>query len=273
KGKLLYYKESKDGQVLQEGITEAGAMASWTAAATAYSVQNEPMIPFYIFYSMFGFQRVGDQIWAAGDQMSRGFLLGATAGRTTLNGEGLQHEDGHSLLNAMAFSCVKSYDPAFAFELATIIEDGMRRMFVEDENVFYYITLYNENITMPPIPGHPNWAQATGQAADPELTARVKQGIVRGIYLYSAASERKSKHVQLFGSGPILNRVLEARDLLAEKYGVSADVWSVTSYQQLRNDGLECERWNRLHPESEPRVPFLTQQLQGVEGPFIAASD
>jgi len=273
KGKLLYYKESKDGQVLQEGITEAGAMASWTAAATAYSVQNEPMIPFYIFYSMFGFQRVGDQIWAAGDQMARGFLLGATAGRTTLNGEGLQHEDGHSLLNAMAFTSVKAYDPAFAYELATIIEDGMRRMYTDGENIFYYITVYNENHAMPPIPGHANWAAATGRDADPELLAQVKQGIIRGIYRYSEAAEKQAKHVQLLGSGPIMNRVLEARDLLAEKYGVSADVWSVTSYQQLRYDALECDRHNRLHPEAEPRVPFLTSALQGAEGPFIAASD
>lgn len=273
KGKLLYYKEAKDGQVLQEGITEAGATASWTAAATAYSVHGQPMIPFYIFYSMFGFQRVGDQIWAAGDQMARGFLLGATAGRTTLNGEGLQHEDGHSLLNAMAFSSVKAYDPAFAYELATIIEDGMRRMYTEDENVFYYITVYNENHTMPPIPGHENWAEAEGAEPNAELKAQVKQGIIRGIYRYSQAQKKQDKHVQLFGSGPIMNRVLEARELLAEKYGVSADVWSVTSYQQLRYDALECDRYNRLHPESAPRVPFLTKALEGAEGPFIAASD
>ncbi|HEU5073357.1 MAG TPA: pyruvate dehydrogenase (acetyl-transferring), homodimeric type [Polyangiaceae bacterium] len=256
KGKLMYYREAKDGQVLEEGITEAGSLASFTAAATSYSVLGEPMIPFYIFYSMFGFQRVGDQIWAAGDTMARGFLLGATAGRTTLNGEGLQHEDGHSLLNSMAFSGVLSYDPAFAFELATIIQEGMRRMYTEDENLVYYITLYNEDYQMPEMP-----------AGD-----HVREGILKGMYLYRKAEQKLERHVQLFGSGVILNQVLAAQARLAE-FGVSADVWSVTSYQQLRNDALKCERYNRLHPEAEPRVPYLTQVLKGVEGPFIAASD
>ncbi len=268
KGKLLYYKEAKNGQVLEEGITEAGAMASFTAAATSYSVQGEPMIPFYIFYSMFGFQRVGDQIWAAGDMMARGFLLGATAGRTTLNGEGLQHEDGHSLLNAMAFASVKAYDPGFAFELATIIEDGMRRMYTDEENIFYYITVYNEDFQMPPMPGHPNSGKD-----DPERMAAVKDGIIRGIYCYSEAEKKQDKHVQLLGSGPILNRVLEARQILADDYGVSADVWSVTSYQQLRFDALSCDRHNRLHPEQDAKVPFISRALAGAEGPFIAASD
>jgi len=257
KGKLLYYREAKDGQVLEEGITEAGSLASFTAAATSYSVIGEPMIPFYIFYSMFGFQRVGDQIWAAGDTMARGFLLGATAGRTTLNGEGLQHEDGHSLLNSMAYTAVQSYDPAFAFELAIIIQDGMRRMYTEDENVIYYITLYNEDYQMPPMP--------EGE--------HVKEGILRGMYLYRPAEKKLKHHVQLFGSGVILNQVLAAQERLAAEFGVSADVWSVTSYQQLRNDALKCERHNRLHPEEEPRVPYLAQLLKGVEGPFIAASD
>ncbi len=257
KGKLLYYREAKDGQVLEEGITEAGSLASFTAAATSYSVHGEPTIPFYIFYSMFGFQRVGDQIWAAGDTMARGFMLGATAGRTTLNGEGLQHEDGHSLLNSMAYTAVQSYDPAYAYELAIIIEDGMRRMYTEDENVFYYITLYNENYSMPPMPDREG----------------VREGILRGIYLYRPAEQRRKHHVQLFGSGVILNRVLEAQKILAERFDVSSDVWSVTSYQQLRNDALRCERYNRLHPDAEPRVPFLTRALSGVEGPFIAASD
>ncbi len=273
KGKLLYYKEAKDGQVLEEGITEAGAMASFTAAATSYSVQNEPMIPFYIFYSMFGFQRVGDQIWAAGDMMARGFLLGATAGRTTLNGEGLQHEDGHSLLNVMAFPNIKAYDPAFAFELGTIIEDGMRRMYAEDENIFYYIAVYNEDYQMPPMPGHQNWAELTGGKADANQSAEVKKGIVSGLYQYNKAAKKEQLHVQLFGSGPIMYRVLEAQALLAEKYGVSSDVWSVTSYQQLRNEALECDRWNRLHPESEARVPFVTRTLKSAEGPVVAASD
>jgi len=273
KGKLLYYKESKSGQVLEEGITEAGAMASFSAAATSYAVFGEPMIPFYIFYSMFGFQRVGDQIWAAGDMLSRGFLLGATAGRTTLNGEGLQHEDGHSLLNALAFTCIKSYDPAFAYELAVIIQDGMKRMYTDEENIFYYITVYNEDITMPPMPGNANWAEKWGKPESAELLEKTRRGILDGIYLYQSADNKLSHHVQLFGSGPIMGRVLEARDLLAEKYGVSADVWSVTSYGELRNDALECDRWNRLHPEADPRTPRISQALAGVEGPFIAASD
>lgn len=273
KGKLLYYKESKSGQVLQEGITEAGAMASFSAAATSYSVFGEPMIPFYIFYSMFGFQRVGDQIWAAGDMMSRGFLLGATAGRTTLNGEGLQHEDGHSLLNAMAFTSIKSYDPAFAYELAVIIQDGMRRMYTEEEDVFYYLTVYNEDFQMPPMPGHANWAEAKGKKEDPALLEKVKRGILEGMYLYEPAEKKAKLHVQLMGSGPIMSRVLEARDILQDKYGVSADVWSVTSYGQLRNNALEADRWNRLHPEDEPKVPVIRTTLEGVEGPFVAASD
>ncbi len=273
KGKLLYYKESKSGQVLEEGITEAGAMASFSAAAISYSVFNEPMIPFYIFYSMFGFQRVGDQIWAAGDMLSRGFLLGATAGRTTLNGEGLQHEDGHSLLNALAFTCIKAYDPSFAFELAVIIQDGMRRMYTEEENVFYYICVYNEDLTMPPMPGHKNWAEKWGKEESAELLEKTRQGIIDGMYLYQEADEKKGNHVQLMGSGPIMGRVLEARDILADKYGVSANVWSVTSYGELRNNALECDRWNRLHPTEEQRTPKVTQILDGAEGPFVAASD
>jgi pyruvate dehydrogenase E1 component len=222
---------------------------------------------------MFGFQRVGDQIWAAGDMLSRGFLLGATAGRTTLNGEGLQHEDGHSLLNALAFTCIKSYDPAFAYELAVIIQDGMKRMYTDEENIFYYITVYNEDITMPPMPGHAAWAEKWGKTESAELLEKTRRGILDGIYLYQSADNKLSHHVQLFGSGPIMGRVLEARDLLADKYGVSADVWSVTSYGELRNDALECDRWNRLHPEAEPRTPHISQALAGVEGPFIAASD
>ncbi len=273
RGNLLYYKELKSGQVLEEGITEAGAMASFSSAATSYSVFGETMIPFYIFYSMFGFQRVGDQIWAAGDMMSRGFLLGATAGRTTLNGEGLQHEDGHSLVNALAFTSIKSYDPAFAFELATIIQDGMRRMYELEEDIFYYLAVYNEDIQMPPMPGHKAWAEATGLDESDEIMARTRQGILDGMYLYSKAQTTLSHHVQLFGSGPIMGRVLEARDLLAEKYNVSADVWSVTSYGELRNDALKAERWNRLHPNAEQKVPKIAEILGGVEGPFIAASD
>jgi pyruvate dehydrogenase E1 component len=255
KGKLLYYRESKDGQVLEEGITEAGSMASFTAAATSYSTTGEPMIPFYIFYSMFGFQRTGDQLWAAGDAMSRGFVLGATAGRTTLNGEGLQHEDGHSHIMAMNVPCVAAYDVTYAFELATIIQDGMQRMYEKNENIYYYITLQNEDYPMPPMP------------------EGAKEGILKGIYKFKTAEKKLGNHVQLWGSGSIMLQVLRAQEILAEKYNVSADVWGVTSYQQLRNNALECERYNRLHPEAEQRVPYLTKALEGVEGPFIAASD
>jgi len=273
KGNLLYYKEAKSGQVLEEGITEAGATASFSAAATSYSVFGETMIPFYIFYSMFGFQRVGDQIWAAGDMLSRGFLLGATAGRTTLNGEGLQHEDGHSLLNSLAMSNIKSYDPAFAYELATIIQDGMHRMYENEEDIFYYLAVYNEDIQMPPMPGDKAWAEKTGGQESEELKEKTRRGILDGMYLYSEAEKKEANHVQLLGSGPIMGRVLEARDLLKERFGVSADVWSVTSYGELRNDALKCDRWNRLHPEETPKVAKIAQILDGAEGPFIAASD
>jgi pyruvate dehydrogenase E1 component len=255
KGKLLYYREAKDGQVLEEGITEAGSMASFTAAATSYAVHGQPMIPFYIFYSMFGFQRVGDQLWAAGDAMARGFVLGATAGRTTLNGEGLQHEDGHSLLHAMTVPSVRSYDVTFAFELAAIVEDGMRRMYDQDENTYYYITLQNENYPMPPMP------------------EGAKEGVLKGLYRFRSAEKRLKHHVQLWGSGSIMLQVLRAQEILAERFDVSSDVWGVTSYRELRVDALECERTNRMHPEAPPRIPYITQALQGVEGPFITASD
>ena len=254
KGKLLYYRESKDGQVLEEGITEAGSTASFIAAGTAYSNFGQPMIPFYIFYSMFGFQRTGDLFWAAGDSMARGFVLGATAGRTTLNGEGLQHQDGHTqLLMSTIPSCV-CYEVAFAYELAVVIEDGLRRMFGDDEAVYYYITLQNENYRMPPMP------------------EGARDGILRGIYRLSVAADGKRHRVQLFGSGSILMQVIRAREIL-ERYDVSADVWSVTSYVELRRDALECERQARLHPESPPRSSHIAEILAGVEGPFIAASD
>jgi pyruvate dehydrogenase E1 component len=255
KGRILYYREAKDGQVLEEGITEAGSMASFTAAATSYSAHGEPMIPFYIFYSMFGFQRVGDQMWACGDAMGRGFLLGATAGRTTLNGEGLQHEDGHSLLLASSVPPVVAYDVSFAYELAVIIQDGMRRMFHEQENIYYYIALQNEDYPMPPMP----------QGAKP--------GILKGIYKYRDASAPARHQVQLFGSGSIMLQVLRAQEILAERYDVAADVWAVTSYNELRRDALRCERYNRLHPTDEQQVPYLTEVLGNVDGPFIAASD
>ena len=255
KGKLLYYREAKDGQVLEEGITEAGSMSSFMAAATSYSIHGQPLIPFYIFYSMFGFQRTGDQLWAAGDAMARGFVLGATAGRTTLNGEGLQHEDGHSQLAATTVPACVPYDVSFAFELAAVIEDGLHRMFEKDENIYYYLTLQNEDYSMPPMP------------------EGAKEGILKGLYRFKPAEKRLDKHVQLFGSGSIMMQVLAAQQLLAERFGVSSDVWGVTSWQNLRKDALECERYNRLHPEAEQRVPYIQQVLGNVPGPFIFASD
>jgi pyruvate dehydrogenase E1 component len=255
KGKLLYYRESKNGQVLEEGITEAGSMASWTAAATSYATHGQPMIPFYIFYSMFGFQRTGDQMWLAGDIMARGFVCGATAGRTTLHGEGLQHDDGHSHVLAYTVPNAQSYDVAYAYELAVVVQDGLRRMYEDQENIWYYITIQNESYAMPPMP------------------EGAREGILKGIYKFSSAEKQLDKHVQLFGSGSILNEVRRAAEILRDKFGVSSDVWSVTSYKNLRVDALECERWNRFHPEAEPRVPYVTRVLEGVRGPFIAASD
>jgi pyruvate dehydrogenase E1 component len=254
-GRLLYYREAKNGQVLEEGINEAGSMASFTAAATSYSTLGEPMIPFYIFYSMFGFQRTGDQMWACCDAMGRGFLLGGTAGRTTLNGEGLQHEDGHSLLLAATYPSIVAYDVTYAFELAVIIKDGLRRMYDERENIYYYIVLQNENYRMPPMP---EGAEA---------------GILQGMYKFKAAEKPQKNHVQLFGGGSIMLQVLRAAEILEEKYGVTSDIWGLTSYQLLRREALECERHNRLHPEATPKVPYVTKMLQGSQGPVIAASD
>jgi pyruvate dehydrogenase E1 component len=251
---LAYYKEAKDGQLLEEGITEAGSMSSFNAAGTAYSSHGVNMIPMFIYYSMFGFQRIGDLIWAAADMRAKGFILGGTAGRTTLNGEGLQHQDGHSLLNAMAFPTIRSYDPAFAYELAVIIFDGLKRMYEDGEQAMYYITLENENYLMP------------------EMPAGCEEGIIRGMYKFKSV-EASGPRVQLFGSGPILREALRAADLLAEKYGVASDVWSITSYTQLRRDAQECERWNMLNPDKQPRKSYLEEQLAGVEGPVIAASD
>ncbi|HEV8481508.1 MAG TPA: pyruvate dehydrogenase (acetyl-transferring), homodimeric type [Candidatus Eisenbacteria bacterium] len=251
---LLSYTEKKDGQLLEEGITEAGSVASFTAAATSYATHGQPMIPFYCFYSMFGFQRTGDLLWALGDARGRGFLLGATAGRTTLNGEGLQHEDGHSHVISSVYPSVVSYDPAYAYELAIIVKDGLRRMFENDEDIFYYITLYNENYQM---------------AAQPE---GVEEGVLRGLYRYRAGTG-KGPRVQIFGSGPMLLQALHAQEILSADYGVVADVWSATSYQQLRNDALEAERWNRLHPGETPRVPYVARALEGAEGPIVAVSD
>jgi pyruvate dehydrogenase E1 component len=252
---LLSYLEKTDGQVLEEGITEAGAIADMTAAGTSYATHGEPMIPFYIFYSMFGFQRTGDFAWAFGDARGRGFMMGATAGRTTLTGEGLQHDDGHSHVLASTIPNIQAYDPAFAYELAVIVREGIRRMYGEPgEDVFYYITLYNENWAMPPLP------------------EGVEDGILRGLYRYRPA-ERGSRRVQLLAAGSILHQALAAQELLAEKYDVAADVWSAPSFQQLRRDALEVDRWNRLHPDAESRVPYLVQQLSGAEGPIVAATD
>jgi pyruvate dehydrogenase E1 component len=253
---LMYYREDKSGQILQEGINEAGALCSWIAAATSYSVSDVPMIPVYIFYSMFGFQRIGDLAWAAGDMRSRGFLIGGTSGRTTLNGEGLQHEDGHSHLFASFIPNCVAYDPTYAYELATIVQDGLRRMCAEQEDVYYYITVMNENYH------------------HPEMPAGAEAGILRGAYLLRSGKETKKKRrVQLMGSGTILREVLAAAELLENEFGVASDVWSATSFTELRRDGLAAERWNLLHPESEPRVPYVTQMLQGHAGPVIAATD
>ena len=253
---LMFYKEDKTGQILQEGINEPGAMSSWIAAATAYSTHGVQMIPFYIYYSMFGFQRIGDLAWAAGDQRARGFLLGGTAGRTTLNGEGLQHEDGHShLLSSTIPNCI-SYDPTFSYEVAVIIQDGLRRMCQEQEDVFYYVTLMNENY---PHPAMPEGAEG---------------GILKGMYpLSQAPGGKKTPRVQLLGSGTILREVIAAATLLKDDFGIAADVWSCPSFTELRRDGMAVERWNLLHPEDKPRLPHVTQCLSGRVGPVIAATD
>ena len=251
---VMFYKESKDGQILEEGINEAGSFASWLAAATSYSVTGTQMIPFYIYYSMFGFQRIGDLAWMAGDSRARGFLLGATAGRTTLNGEGLQHEDGHShLMSAMIPNCV-SYDPTFAYELAVIIQEGLRRMVQNQEDVYYYITLMNENYSHPALP------------------KGAEEGILKGLYSFSK-SKAKGEKVQLMGSGVILREVIAAAALLESDWGVSADVWSATSFTELRREGLDCERWNLLNPEKPQKVNFVAQSLKDAKGPVIASTD
>jgi pyruvate dehydrogenase E1 component len=251
---LAFYREDVQGQILEEGISEAGSLASWIAAGTAYSHSQLPMLPFYIFYSMFGFQRVGDLIWAAADSQARGFLLGATAGRTTLSGEGLQHEDGQSHVYAATVPNCRAYDPAFGYEVAVIVEDGIRRMLDARENVFYYVTLYNENYPQPALP------------------AGCEDGIRRGMYRLQT-SDKKGPRVQLLGSGSILREALKAAEMLEADFGVAADVWSVTSFSELRRDGIECERWNLLHPQLPPRKPFVTTQLEQRPGPVIAASD
>ena len=251
---VMYYREDKKGQILQEGINEAGAMSSWIAAATSYSNNGVTMIPFYIYYSMFGFQRVGDLAWAAGDMQARGFLLGGTAGRTTLAGEGLQHQDGHSHLQAAFIPNCRAYDPTFAYELTVILRDGMKKMYEEQHNVFYYVTVMNENYVQPVMPDG------------------VEDGIIRGLYLYRQGS-RKKKRVQLLGSGTILREVIAAAALLEDEWNIAADVWSVTSFSELRREAIDIERWNMLHPMDKPRVPFVTRSIEGQKGPVVAATD
>ena len=255
---LLYYKESKDGQILEEGITEAGSMSSFIAAGCAYSNHGINTIPFFIYYSMFGFQRIGDLIWAAGDMRCRGFLVGGTAGRTTLAGEGLQHQDGHTHVIAMTVPNLLAYDPSFAYEIGVIIQNGIKRMYVDQESVFYYLTVGNEPLPMPEMP-----------AGD-----HVREGILKGLYRFKASGNKDAKlKAQLFGSGSIMFEVLKAQEILEQKYNVAADVWSVTSYKELYRDGNDCERWNMLHPGQTPRVPYLTQCLKDAPGVLVAASD
>jgi pyruvate dehydrogenase E1 component len=253
---LLYYKEAQNGQILEEGITEAGSICSFIAAGTSYATQCINVIPFFLFYSMFGFQRIGDLIWAAGDSRCRGFLIGGTSGRTTLAGEGLQHQDGHSHLLAYPLPNLISYDPAFTYEIAVIVSEGIRRMYQEQENVFYYLTVMNEFYPMPPMP------------------PGVKEGILKGMYRFKASEAKNARlHAQLFGSGAILCEVLRAQEMLEGKYGVAADVWSITSYKELNRDGHDAERWNMLHPLERPRIPYVTACLVGAPGVFVAASD
>ena len=252
---LLYYHEAKDGQILEEGITEAGSMSSFIAAGTSYATHGTHMIPFYIYYSMFGPQRVGDQMWLAGDIKAKGFMMGATSGRTTLNGEGLQHQDGHSLLLASTIPTLIAYDPAFAYEVAIIVADGMKRMYADGEDVFYYLTLYNENHLMPAMP------------------PGVEDGILKGLYRFKAGAEDKQIKAHIFGSGPIINSALKAQEILADRYGVSADVWSATNYKSLRNDALRCQRWNMLHPTATSQKSYVETLLAKEQGVFVAVSD
>jgi pyruvate dehydrogenase E1 component len=253
---LMFYKEAENGQILEEGITEAGSMASFVAAGTAYSQHGINMIPFFIYYSMFGFQRIGDLIWAAADMRAKGFMIGGTAGRTTLNGEGLQHQDGHSLLNAIAFPTVRAYDPAFAYETAVIVLDGLKRLYEDGETAIYYLTVENEAYAMPPMPDG------------------VAEGIIRGIYLLDERHVEGAEHqIQLMSSGPILRCTSQAQQILTERFGISTNVWSVTSFTELRREAWDCQRWNMLHPESEPRQSYLDKSLEGHQGTFVAATD
>jgi pyruvate dehydrogenase E1 component len=254
KEEIMFYKEDKSGQILEEGINEAGSMSSWIAAATSYSSHGVNTVPFYIYYSMFGFQRIGDLAWAAADMQARGFLIGATAGRTTLAGEGLQHQDGHGLIMAGTIPNCVSYDPTFNYELAVIVQDGLRRMFADQENVFYYITTMNENYVQPAMP------------------KGAVQGIVKGLYMFRAGGKKKKK-VQLMGSGTILREVIAAAEILEQDWTVDADVWSATSFNELAREAHDAERWNRLHPTEDAKVPYVEQCLKGRRGPVIAATD
>ncbi len=257
KGQVMYYKEEVKGQLLEEGITEAGAMSSWVAAATSYSHYNQPMLPFYSFYSMFGFQRIGDLAWAAGDMRARGFLMGGTAGRTTLNGEGLQHEDGHSHILAGTIPNCHTYDPTYGYEMAVIIREGIHQMMELQNDRYYYITMMNEAYQQPAMPQQDN----------------IERDIIRGMYLLEEDKRKDKLHVQLLGSGTILLEVREAAKILRDEFGVGADVWSVTSFNELRRDGLDVERWNRLHPREEPRLSHIETCLQGRQGPVVASTD
>nr|MDA3835119.1 pyruvate dehydrogenase (acetyl-transferring), homodimeric type [Spirochaetales bacterium] len=252
---LMWYREDSAGQILEEGITEAGAVSSWISAGTSYANHSLTMIPFYIFYSMFGFQRVDDFIWAAGDSRTKGFLMGGTAGRTTLNGEGLQHEDGHGLLLAATHPICQAYDPTFSYELAVIIQNGLHRMYENNEDIFYYITLMNENYTHPQIP------------------EGVEAGVIKGAYLYQSAQGKSGPKVQLMGSGTILREVIAAAQLLEDDYGVQADIWSIPGVNQLHKDGVETERFNLTHPQEEPKVPYLTNIMRDHTGPVIISTD
>ncbi len=255
-GQIMYYREAQTGQVMEEGINEGGAFAAWLAAATSYSSHDTPLIPFYIYYSMFGFQRIGDLAWAAGDMRARGFLLGGTSGRTTLNGEGLQHQDGHSHILASTIPNCVTYDPTFAYELAVIVHRGLEEMYVERRPCYYYITVMNENYAQPAMP------------------QGVEEGILKGMYLLQKNSTKSSKKVvQLLGSGTILRESVAAAELLKKDFGITADIWSVTSFNELRKEGLSTARWNMLHPEEAPQQSYVESCLDGTKGPVIAATD
>jgi pyruvate dehydrogenase E1 component len=251
---VMYYKEDKKGVILEEGINEAGAMSAWLALATAYSTSDCPMIPFYIFYSMFGFQRIGDLAWAAGDSQARGFLIGATAGRTTLNGEGLQHQDGHSLILANTIPNCKSYDATYSYELAVIVQDGVKRMFEDKENCFYYLTTMNENYVQPAMP------------------EGAEEGIIKGMYKFEQGAAGDLK-VQLMGAGTILNEVREAAKILKKDFKVDADIWSLTSVNELTREGQEVDRWNLLHPDKKAKLSYVSEQLEGTSEPVVIATD